>query len=108
MIISYRFGGYLLAGMYRKFESVNGIDYCYFDRTGSAETAPAVIFLHGFTSDKTMWLMVSKYLPKEWRIIIVDLPGHGESSFKPDCDYSARGFAKLFHEVCHVESVPAR
>ncbi len=63
------------------------------------EAANTVLFLHGFTSDKTMWTLVSKYLPKEWRVVVVDLPGHGESGFTPKCDYTAQGFAEKLHNV---------
>lgn len=109
-----RFGGYLVAGLSRKFLTVDGIEYSYFERAGSAKvtdsssssssgqkkTEPTtLLFLHGFTANKTMWMIMSNYLPKEWRIVMLDLPGHGDSSFKPNNDYSALGLANKVHSV---------
>ena len=39
----------------------------------------AVIFLHGFLENQTMWKDIISDLPKKYRAITLDLPGHGES-----------------------------
>ena len=96
-----------MAGLRRKFLTVDGIEYSYFERAGVAQTdidgrvrePTTLLFLHGFTANKTMWMVMSKYLPKEWRIVMLDMPGHGESSFKPNNDYSALGLAEKIHSV---------
>lgn len=103
----HRFGGYLVAGLSRKFLTVDGIEYSYFERAGTVKADSSgrskepttLLFLHGFTANKTMWMFMSKYLPKEWRIVMLDMPGHGESSFKPNNDYSALGLAEKIHSV---------
>lgn len=80
----------------------NGLSLAFYDRPAMAadpENAQTVLLLHGYTSDKTMWTFVTKYLPKEWRLVVVDLPGHGDSGFKEDCDYTAQGFAEKLHRV---------
>ena len=96
-----RFGGYLLAGLHRKQLTVNGITYAYFERLPVAlvKDAPAVLFLHGFTADKTMWMLTIRNLPKEWWIIVLDLPGHGDTSFVQNGDYSPTGMVTKLHEV---------
>lgn len=98
-----RFGGYLLAGLRRKQITVNGITYAYYERlpTGQrkGEDAPTLLLLHGFTADKTMWTMTVRYLPKEWRIIVLDLPGHGDTSFLQKGDYSPTGMVSRLDEV---------
>ena len=38
-------------------------------------------------------------LPREWRILVLDMPGHGESSFDPTLDYSPPGMADKVHMV---------
>ena len=96
-----------MAGLSRKFLTVDGIDYSYFERAGTTKTdsngqrkePPTLLFLHGFTANKTMWMIMSKYLPKEWRIVMLDMPGHGESTFKPNNDYSPLGLAEKIHSV---------
>lgn len=39
----------------------------------------AVIFLHGFLEDARMWQGVKRYLPNTFRVICIDLFGHGQS-----------------------------
>ena len=104
-----RFGGYIVAGLKRKFLYLKEFSYCYYERQPLADSgaeppanAPTILFIHGFTSNKTMWMVVTKYLPKTWRIIILDLPGHGESSFKPEADYSPDGMVEKLNDVSCV------
>ena len=96
------FGGYLVAGLYRKFLQLDNSSFCYYERPApipDQHKATTVLLLHGFTANKTMWMVVSKFLPKDWRIVVLDLPGHGESSFTHDGNYSAFGLAQKLHEV---------
>lgn len=91
------FGGYLLAGLQRKFIQAGDFTYSFYDRSPSPraeggsrqQQSETVLFLHGFTGNKTMWMLLSRFLPKHWRLIAMDLPGHGESSFIPGYGYSA-------------------
>jgi len=61
-----------------------------------------LLFLHGFTSSKESWVQVTQNLPKVWRIVVLDMPGHGESSFDPRLDYSPLGMAEKVHMVSAV------
>ena len=45
----------------------------------------AIVFLHGFMADSTLWKDFTKPLQKEYRIVALDLPGHG------NCPESAEG-----------------
>ena len=58
-----------------------------------------LLFLHGFTSNKESWVRVTQNLPSTWRILVLDMPGHGESSFDPSSDYSTFGMAEKVHMV---------
>lgn len=40
---------------------------------------PAIIFLHGFLENRQMWKDLKAKLPKPFRKIALDLPGHGDS-----------------------------
>ncbi|MDR1876639.1 MAG: alpha/beta hydrolase [Flavobacteriaceae bacterium] len=42
----------------------------------------AVIFLHGFLENSRMWRYFQNKLSKKYRVITLDLPGHGRSSKK--------------------------
>ncbi len=40
---------------------------------------PAVVFLHGLGSSRTVWLPTAKKLLGAHRVVMMDLPGHGDS-----------------------------
>ena len=62
----------------------------------------ALIFIHGLGSDKDTWLQVIKYLTKKYRIIVPDLPGHGESIQDFSNDYSIEAQAQHIIELLKI------
>lgn len=42
-------------------------------------TGNTVVLLHGFTESKSIWENYSKHLSKFFRVVCIDLPGHGKS-----------------------------
>ena len=93
----------MVAGLQRKYLHLTDATFSYYDRPATAsksnKNAETIVFLHGFTSNKTMWMLLAKYLPKKWRIVVIDMPGHGESSFKTSENYSTDGMVEKIHEV---------
>jgi pimeloyl-ACP methyl ester carboxylesterase len=51
-----------------------------------------VVLVHGYTDNARDWVPLVPYLSKRFRLILVDLRGHGRSS-KPDCCYTLPDFA---------------
>ncbi|MHB8137340.1 MAG: alpha/beta fold hydrolase [Smithellaceae bacterium] len=51
-------------------------------------TGDAIIMLHGFGGDKDNWLRFAKYFTPDYRVIIPDLPGFGESSQPVNAKYT--------------------
>ena len=51
-----------------------------------------VVLIHGYTDNARDWVPLVPYLSKGFRLILVDLRGHGRSS-KPDCCYALPDFA---------------
>lgn len=49
---------------------------------------PTIVLLHGFASDKEVWLQVAKLLTPHFHLIIPDLPGWGASSREADASYN--------------------
>ena len=43
---------------------------------------PSLVFLHGWGVDKRVWRQQSKYFSHNYRVLTVDLPGHGQSSWE--------------------------
>ena len=47
---------------------------------------PGIVFLHGFLGNGNDWLPIARMLGKEYRSILVDLPGHGKSGIHKTAD----------------------
>jgi pimeloyl-ACP methyl ester carboxylesterase len=67
----------------------DGVNLRYLD-TGEGD--PALVFIHGWSCNQSMWGDQIEAFAPTHRIIAVDLRGHGESD-KPDQDYAIGGFA---------------
>jgi pimeloyl-ACP methyl ester carboxylesterase len=55
-------------------------------------SGPAVVLIHGYTDNARDWVPMLPYLSKQYRLILVDIRGHGQSG-KPECCYSRLDFA---------------
>lgn len=54
------------------------------ERKGEGDT---VVLLHGFGADKDTWIRFVRYMPKKFRILAIDLPGHGDNIRNMDLSY---------------------
>lgn len=52
---------------------------------------PAIILIHGSNASLHTWEPLVKRLGAAYRIVTLDLPGHGLTGATPDTDYSAEG-----------------
>jgi pimeloyl-ACP methyl ester carboxylesterase len=52
---------------------------------------PAIVVIHGANSSLQTWEPVVKLLGSDYRVVTLDLPGHGLTGATPDTDYSAEG-----------------
>ncbi|HWZ65055.1 MAG TPA: alpha/beta hydrolase [Steroidobacteraceae bacterium] len=71
---------------------------------GNPAGAP-VVLIHGYTDNARDWVPLIPYLAKDFRLIVVDLRGHGRSG-KPDCCYTRLDFAydvKLLLDALGIE-----
>ncbi|MFB9865353.1 alpha/beta fold hydrolase [Rufibacter immobilis] len=62
-----------------------------------AGTGPVLVFLHGFCESKDLWTDFTKPLQHKFRVIALDLPGHGENP--PAHDYSMENQARQVRET---------
>src|SRR5262249_10868450 len=63
-----------------------------------------VVLIHGYTDNARDWVPLIPYLSKRFRLIVVDIRGHGRSD-KPECCYARIDFAydiKLLLELLHI------
>lgn len=62
----------------------------YLERAGSGE---AVVLLHGFAANKDVWLPLVWHMRGPWRLVLPDLPGHGDSDFDAGRRYGGNQLA---------------
>lgn len=58
---------------------------------------PTLVLLHGYMADKSVWLPLAKYLAPNFRVVIPDLPGWGESGRNPQGDYGYGAQVQRLH-----------
>jgi pimeloyl-ACP methyl ester carboxylesterase len=75
----------------------------YYEVTGSGE--PAVVLIHGWTCDSTFWRMQTPEFAKSFRVLALDLPGHGRSD-KPDVTYDLKLFSRGVLAAMDAAKVP--
>jgi len=81
----------------------NGITLGYVE-FGNPKGRP-VLLIHGYTDNARDWVPLVPFLNKDFRLILVDIRGHGSSS-KPECCYALIDFAydiKLLLDALGIE-----
>ncbi len=59
---------------------------------------PTIVLLHGFASNKDVWLPVAKLLTPHFHVVIPDLPGWGESTRDARASYDIDAQARRLHD----------
>jgi sigma-B regulation protein RsbQ len=75
--------------------SVDGIDLY----STSAGAGPTIIFVHGWTCDTSSWREQMPVFDDDYRVIALDLPGHGLSGAPADGQFSMELFARAVEAV---------
>jgi abhydrolase domain-containing protein 6 len=74
-----------LYGLHKEVVQVDGIPITLYRSQGKG---PAILMLHGFSADKDVWARFARHFTGAYQVIIPDLPGHGETGFKPEWSYT--------------------
>lgn len=86
--------------MKKKFISVGGMELAYLEKSPNAKKT--IFFIHGNSGSSRMWRkQFDSELLGNYRLIAIDLPGHGKSAFSndPENDYSPIGTSKILAEA---------
>ena len=67
--------------------------------TSTGNGSQAVIFVHGWTFDESSWTPQVSDLSSKYRVITLDLPGHGKSAAPADGKFSMQNFARAVEAV---------
>jgi abhydrolase domain-containing protein 6 len=86
------------AGLSRKQIQLSFGEVAYFEKTGK-ENGRTLVLLHGAGADKNSWCRFAKYLSSDDRVIVPDLPGHGDSVQSLALGYSIGQQAHYLHEL---------
>lgn len=73
-----------LAGFKRKQVRVLDHDIVYYE----AGSGPTVLLVHGFGADKDTWVPYANRLKAHARVVIVDVPGFGDSTYLESAQYN--------------------
>jgi len=95
-------------GLRTKSIDVDGNLWFYLE--GGPASGDVLVLLHGFAGNKDNWLLYAFKLRREYRVVIPDLPGFGDSGKDPGADYgmaaqveNVRRFVDaLGIECCHI------
>lgn len=66
---------------------------------------PMLVFLHGFSGNKEIWLNTVWSLRHSHSVLIPDLPGHGESDVPLSNQYQPEDHASLIEELLKAEGI---
>ncbi|MEJ2794348.1 alpha/beta hydrolase [Iodobacter sp. LRB] len=95
----------LAAGLSRKEIRLSFGEVAYFEKTGTPN-GRTLVLLHGAGADKNSWCRFVKYLSAADRVIVPDLPGHGDSVQSLSLSYTIAEQSKYLHELLTQLSAP--
>lgn len=59
-------------------------------RAVPGETRPVLLLLHGLSAEKSHWVRFARYFSRNYRVLMLDLPGHGQTGYQSGREYSTK------------------
>lgn len=81
--------------------ATNSFPNLFYRKVGSG---PAVVLLHGFPEDGSLWDNIYPVLAANFRVIIPDIPGSGQSSLSQE-DTTIEALAEAVHSILDREQI---
>lgn len=83
-----------IAQLNRHETTIDGLRIFYLDN-GRKTAQKTILLVHGFGDSSLGWVQFARlFRDNDFRIVVPDLPGFGQSDRKPDADYSYQAQAK--------------
>ena len=88
----------------RLFEIIFEGVWCYAEKGKKSLNSPTFLFLHGFGGTKDDWPSIIKSISSNNHVVVVDLPGHGETTYlqnhdKPTVDGYTDSLKEFLEEI---------
>ncbi len=74
-------------------------------RSWGESRSPALVLLHGFMGASGDWEPVTRRLRSEYRVLAIDLPGHGSSLGRPAPDYTISGAVAAIVKTIEAQGI---
>ena len=87
------------SGLAYKTVKVDEQDVAYLEREGQGDT---IVLLHGFTGEKDNWIYFVRYIPEPYRVLAIDMPGHGDNKLDMDAVYTVKYFTDGVTRTIHA------
>lgn len=75
---------------------LDDVEMTYLERQGSG---PVMLLIHGFSANKDTWIQFAAELPDDYRLIVPDLAGHGDTPAPKGEDYNLIRQAERLHQL---------
>jgi len=92
-------GTLILVGLILAPLSAASVDGLKLHSSSTGKGSAALIFVHGWTCDSSSWTAQVPEFAKSYRVLTVDLPGHGQSAGPADGKFSIGLFARAVEAV---------
>ncbi len=89
------------AGLAVKKVDISIGEIVYLDNASTNDTREnqdVIVMVHGFGGNKDNWVLLAKEMGKDYRIIALDLPGHGDSVSDKSLSYTIENQARYLNE----------
>ena len=83
----------MLYAIHEDSTEVDGVRLTWTEMGRRASRKTPVVLLHGLNNSRVSWWRVAPFLAQDRRVLLLDLPGHGESD-RPDADYELEWYAR--------------
>lgn len=78
---------------------IDGFRVAWLSNKSQKKHRGTIVLLHGLSAEKSHWLRFARYFVRDYRVILVDLPAHGQTGYQAGRDYSTLAQAKRVLEL---------
>jgi len=85
------------AGLETRTATIEGQPFTY--SIGGPENAPSLLLIHGYTGSRDNWNRVAHYLSRDYRVVVPDMPGHGDTPLVEGQPLEPAKVSALLHKL---------